>query len=237
MEPGNRKILVYQPAYVWFAAAAVVVVLATAGYLLFESGLNYAGTALADMAAERAALQARLTKVREANSELRQQLAILERSSEIDRLATLEVRNEFAALTTEMLELRKELDFYRGIVSPKDNMSGLNIQSFELQPAARDRHYEFSIMLTQMRRNERYVRGVVEMEVAGIEDGIDKILPFARVAVGDSKALKFKFRYFQGFEGEIAIPEGFEPQRVTVRLKPSGKGQPPAIEKTVDWPP
>lgn len=237
MDSGNRKILVYQPAYVWLVGAVAIVLMLTAGYLLFDRGMNYASTALAELDAERAELRDRLTEAQRLNSELKQQLAILERSSEIDRRATLEVRNEFAALTAEMLELRKELDFYRGIVSPKDNASGLNIQRFELQSTAVEGRYKFSLMLTQMRRNERYVRGVVEMEVEGVENGHTKILPYSRIVRGDAKSLKFKFRYFQGFEGEIAIPDEFEAQRVTLRLKPSGKGQPPAIEKTMDWPP
>ena len=44
MEPGNRKILVYQPAYIWLGSAVVVVILISAGYLLFQRGIDYAGT-------------------------------------------------------------------------------------------------------------------------------------------------------------------------------------------------
>jgi hypothetical protein len=48
--------------------------------------------------------------------------------------------------------------------------------------------------------------------------------------------MKFKFRYFQEFTGELELPEGFEPRRVMIRLKPSGNKQPAGVEKTVDWP-
>ena len=237
MDPQNRKILVYQPVQLWLMSAILVVVLVTLGYWLYRHGLLSAGTELVEAKRSEAQLSEQLDGSLQANRELKQQLAILERSSEIDRRAALEVRDQFAELNKELLELGKELDFYRGIVSPMDNKSGLNIQRFELLPAATERVYVYRLMLTQVRRNERYARGTVEMDVEGVRDGAVRVLPFARLASGDARSLKFKFRYFQEFTGELRVPEGFEPQRVTVRLKPSGKGQPPGIEKTMDWPP
>ena len=75
----------------------------------------------------------------------------------------------------------------------------------------------------------------LEIDVEGMQDDREKVIPFARIAEGDVKPIKFKFRYFQSFKGEIRIPEGFEPQRIRIRLKPRGKGQPPAIEETMEW--
>ena len=93
----------------------------------------------------------------------------------------------------------------------------------------------YDLVLTQVKQNNRYVRGVVEMDVEGLEDSKEKTIPFARLVAGDAKAMNFKFRYFQNFKGEIRIPEGFQPKRVRIRLKPKGKGQPPAIEETMEW--
>ena len=84
--------------------------------------------------------------------------------------------------------------------------AGLRIQEFSLEPAAESGRYRFSLTLVQVKRNERYVRGVIEIDVEGVEDGISKVLPFSRLIQGDTKTLKFKFRYFQHFEGEIRIP-------------------------------
>jgi hypothetical protein len=92
------------------------------------------------------------------------------------------------------------------------------------------------LTLTQVKRNERFVSGVVEMEVEGVEDGLTKLLPFATLAAGDSKALRFRFRYFQRLAGTIQLPDRFQPRRVTIRLSPRGKGQPPGVEKTLEWP-
>jgi heme exporter protein D len=236
METGNRKILVYQPVYVWLGVAVSVALLVTAAYVLFERGKSYAATRLEKLARQRSELQQRVAEVQKANLSLREQAAVSQRSSEIDRRASLEVRREFASLQDELLELRQELDFYRGIVSPGDATPGLRIQRFQLEPTTESGRIFYTLTLIQVKRNERYVRGVIEIEVEGQEDGNPKVLLFKKLAEGNSKALNYRFRYFQNFEGEIWIPPQFKPNKVRILLKPQGKGQLPGIEEVMDWP-
>jgi hypothetical protein len=236
IEPRHRKIFVYQPAQVWLALAVVAVLLVSAGYLLFQRGVDHAGLELNRLDQQRIELAEQLAQERGVNAGLRQQLAILERSSEIDRRASLEVRDEFAALQDKVQALRKELAFYRGIVSPADTKAGLNIQRFDLQPGSLAGHYTYRLMLTQVKRNDRYVRGIIEIDVEGMQDGDSKVLSFAGLRVDKGEAPKFKFRYFQEFKGEIELPPEFDPQRLTIRAKTTGKDQPPGVEKTMDWP-
>lgn len=236
LESGNRKILVYQPSYLWMTAGVVAVALAACGYLLFRYGAAYAGGEIDRFASQRGSLQRQLAEAREENAGLRQQLAILERSSEIDRRATLEVRDDFARLQDKMQALRKELAFYRGIVSPADSQVGLTIQRFDLKRGAATGRYTFNLMLTQVKGNDKYAQGVVEIAVEGLQDGSSSVLTFDRLRVDDDKAMKFRFRYFQDFEGELEIPADFQPQRLTIRARTSGKDQPPDVEKTMDWP-
>ena len=146
------------------------------------------------------------------------------------------MRGDYARLHGELLGLRKELDLYRGILAPGDVKPGLRIQSFELRRGQLDGAFRYDLTLTQVKRNERYVSGVVEIEVAGVEDGETRLLRLAQLAAGDGKPVKFRFRYFQRLEGSIRLPEGFHPHSVTVRLFPRGKGQPRVIEETTAWP-
>jgi cell division protein FtsB len=236
MVSGNRKILVYQPVHAWLGLAVVLVLLTTAAYLLFESGIHYSGERVERLTRQLAGTEGSYDALQQANAELREQIAVLKRSSEIDRRATREVRNEYAGLREEAMELRKQLAFYQGIVSPDDARQGLNIQRFHLEPTQEEGGFFYSLTLTQVKRNERYVRGVVEMEVDGLENGKQKVLKFGKLAAGNSKALNFKFRYFQNFEGEIRIPPQFKPLQIRILLKPKGKGQPAGIEETMDWP-
>ncbi len=236
IEPRNRRILVYQPLQVWLGTAVAAVLLVSAGYVLFQRGVRHSGLELDRLAQQRVELQQHLEKARSVNAGLRQQLAVLERSSEIDRRASLEVRDEFAALQDKVQAVRKELAFYRGIVSPADSQAGLNIQRFDLRRGALPGRYTYRLMLTQVKRNDRYVRGDIQIDVEGRQSAHSKVLSFAGLRVDKGNPLTFKFRYFQDFEGEIELPPKFEPRRVTIRVKTSGKGQPPDVEKTMEWP-
>ncbi len=235
MEPGNRKILVYQPAHFWLGAATLTVLLMTAAFVLYDRGKKSAILGWEQLSQQGEELKRQNEELQREKLELLQKIAVLERSSEIDRLASLEVRNEFAGLQNELLDLRKELDFYRGIVSPGDVAPGLRIQRFHLEPGKMTGSFRYNLVLTQVKQNEKYVRGVVEIAIQGMEDDKAKWIPLARLVPREAEVMKFKFRYFQSFKGEIRIPDGFEPQRVRIRLKPQGKGQPPAIEETMEW--
>ncbi len=236
MVSGDRKILVYQPVYAGLGLAVVLVFLVTAAYLLFESGIRYSGERVEQLTERLDSVGESYDALQQVNVELREQIAVLKRSSEIDRRATREVRDEYAGLREQTMDLRKQLAFYQGIVSPGDNRPGLKVQRFHLEPAQEKGGFYYSMTLTQVKRNERYVRGVVEMEVEGLEDGKPKVLKFSNLAAGNKKVLNFKFRYFQDFEGEIWLPPKFEPRQLRILLKPRGKGQPAGIEETMDWP-
>lgn len=236
MVSGNRKILVYQPVYAWLVLSVVLVLLATGAYLLFESGIRYSGERVEQLTQQLGGLEGAYKVQQRANADLREQLTVLKRSSEIDRRAAREVRDEYAGLRETVMELRKQLTFYQNIVSPEDAGPGLKILKFHLEPAQEEGSFFYSLTLTQVKRNERYVRGVVEMEIEGSENGEPKVLRFSKLAAGNSKALNFKFRYFQNFEGEIRIPPQFKPRQIRILLKPRGRKQPPGIEETMDWP-
>ena len=236
MEAGNRKILMYRPVELWLVIGVGTLLLALAAYLVFQLGKQQAGAEFQQLQRQRGLLQQQAEQQQGELMGLREQIAVLQRASEIDRQASLEVRNDFARVQGELLGLRKELEFYRGIVSPGEVEPGVRIQSFHLEPAAQQRAFLYELTLTQVKRNDRFVSGVVEMEVEGVEDGLTKRLPFATLVAGDGKVLKFRFRYFQRFAGRIQLPDQFQPRRVTIRLSPRGKGQPPGVERTLEWP-
>jgi hypothetical protein len=94
----------------------------------------------------------------------------------------------------------------------------------------------FDLTLTQVKRRGRSAQGVVGLEVLGEDNGNKAVLVFNTLADNGKKPLKFKFRYFQNFQGEIRLPKEFKPRRISVKLTPQGKKRPPAIEKEFAWP-
>jgi len=55
------------------------------------------------------------------------------------------------------------------------------------------------------------------------------------VVPGEPYDMAYEFRYFQGLEAELALPVGFEPQRMTVEISPN-EARAEHINQTFEWP-
>lgn len=207
-----------------------------AAWWLYDLGKLRGVQELGALRTEHAMLEKRHERLLEDTSELREQVAILDRSSQIDRQAALDVKDDLGKLEEELQAAREEIEFYRGIVAPGDVQSGLRIHRFTLEEGAVAGEYHYDLVLTQLKRNDRYVTGVVDWSISGLIVGEQGELALAGVTNPSVKQLKFRFRYFQDLAGKITLPDGFEPQKVVLSIKPEGKGKPSAIEQTFDWP-
>jgi hypothetical protein len=170
------------------------------------------------------------------NTRLRERLAVLERSSQIDRQAANDVKADLGQLEEELQAAREEIAFYRGIVAPGDVQSGLRIHRFALANGNGSGEYHYELVLTQLKRNDRYVDGVVDWQIHGLRSGEPDVLGLAGVTSPPTSQLKFRFRYFQELTGVITLPEGFEAQAVELSVKPSSKNQPEPVVQVFDWP-
>ncbi|MEN8206601.1 MAG: DUF6776 family protein [Pseudomonadota bacterium] len=170
------------------------------------------------------------------NKVLREQVAILERSSQIDQQAAQDVKADLGQLEMELQAAREEVEFYRGIVAPGDVQSGLRIHRFNLEGGAAPGKYHYELVLTQLKHNDKYVTGIVDWKIAGLLLGEPGEVALAGVTSPSVKQLKFRFRYFQELAGTITLPEGFEAEKVTLSIKPGGKGKSEPVKEVFDWP-
>ncbi len=165
----------------------------------------------------------------------REEKAVLKRAAQIERQAYNELDATLKALQSEILELKEELAFYRGIVSPRDASRGLRLQKFTFQENGNSRSFRYKVVLSQVLKNDRVARGKVQLIFEGLINNQTKILKLRDVTEKRIKELNYKFKYFQNIEGNIEIPEGFSASRIILRIFPRGR-QKDMIEKTFDWP-
>lgn len=220
--PRLRRILI---AAAWLGVLVLV-------WGAYELGNYQGGYKRLEFAAERDRLKADLAEQAKINTKLKEQITVVERAQAIDSESYRVVRNDLKQLQEEILELREEVEFYRGIVSPTERQAGLNIQTFKLQPAGEERLYHFELVMSQVLKNDRYVKGVVKMYLQGVQEGEPLTLNFSDITPNDSVDRDFRFRYFQRMEGDIRLPEGFSPRNVMVEMAPQGRK---AISKSFHW--
>jgi len=220
--PGHRRLFLIA---VW--AGFVFVAIA-----FYQLGQLRAGYNIVAAEAERSGLQQQLQAQQKINAGLSEQVTILDRTQAIDRQSYDVVRNDLKLLQEEILELREEVEFYRGIVSPVERSTGLNIQTFKLEPAVEEGLYHFDLVMTQLLKNEKFVKGVVKLFLQGVQDGEPLTLNFSDISPNESVEKGFRFRYFQKMAGDIRLPEGFVPRTVLVELSPNGRK---STSKSFPW--
>ncbi len=213
--------------------AATLLVLGLSGWGLFEFGRIEGGYNQFSAQARFKVLEEQVKALEGENSRLRSEVALLQTSRQVDRKAYEEVDESLADLQSQIQSQREELVFYRGIVSPEDGRSGLQVQELEIIPTERERAYLLSLVLIRAIKHDRRVNGVVNFAVEGTLDGAATTLGMADLMASDGP-LEFNFRYFQDFELEIGLPQGFTPRRVQVDVTPKTKGV-AAVSRTFDW--
>jgi len=203
--------------------------------LFFFLGQEYQSYQLKHLQLERETLASRIAELENRNHNLVQRNAHLDGSSKIERDAYELANQELVRLQQELLAQKEELVFYRGIVSPKTAALGVNLQSFEMRKKNSQNQYSYKMILTKNGKSTQKIRGSTNVVIRGEKNGTVSELKLSDLRLENAgKDTKFTFRYFQVFEGDIAIPEGFEPFEVEIGIKPTTK-KVKSFSETISW--
>lgn len=219
----------------WMIRGLLAVLIIATGYLIFEFGRIRAGYDVVDAANERAAYEEHIQALDAEIVALEQEVALIETHRSIDREAYQEVEASLASLQAKIQEQRDAIAFYRGIVSPEDGRSGLRVQDLVVSRSGAERQFNVRLVLVQARQHDRKVSGDVNLTVQGQEDGVEKAYSFTELAAGAADTdWPFSFRYFQDFNRQLVLPEGFTPERIRVEVLSKTRSI-KSIEESYDW--
>lgn len=215
--------------------AATLVALGVGGYLLYEMGRIHAGFNRFAADEQETRLVDRIAELEAEVRELDEQRIQLETTAKTEQETYREVSGTLRELQEKIQEQREAIAFYRGIISPEESESGLRIQDLEVVRGTEPDRYRLRMVVVQVKQHHRQVYGKVQISVDGAMNGEVVSLPYARLLPPDgSERWNYGFRYFQDFERELRMPDGFTPQRINVELAPSGRGN-KGIRQTFDW--
>ena len=221
----------HQPWRLWLGAALIVVLL----LIMFFIGRAYQGYELTQLKLMRETLESRVVELEQRNDALVRENAQLESQGKIEHDAYVSVNESLVSLQKELLRQKEQLVFYQGIVSPEQLSLGINIQSFELSKKNNLGLYSYKLVLTKRGKSSQYVKGTIDFSVKGQLQGEHKDIPMKQVMQDYSdKDAKFSFRYFQVFEGELMIPDQFEPYDIELEIKPSTR-KIKNFTETISW--
>jgi hypothetical protein len=229
------KVVAYNPATDFIRKILIVIFLGAALIGSYLAGSWHVSKQLDEVLVQKEAMEQDLTDKTAKVEVLSQRVAVLEEGSKLDKQANDAVRSSVKEFRDRIAELEKEVTFYKNIMAPGSENTGLHIQKLELMPTAEEQRFKFKIVLTQLEKNQSYLNGQAAVNIIGQLNG-EKTIYSLRELSEDYKDLgiKFRFRYFQNILGELKLPEGFMPEEVQVILQTKGK-KPVRVEKAFGW--
>jgi len=223
------------------AAFAVIGIgcMVAAVFMAYQHGLRELGRSEAQHEQVRQQLDADLQRARsemeeleERNLELTESLAKADRQLQVDGMAYKELARGVAVSTEQVAALSQELEFYRNIVSPPSGRSGLQIQNLDVQRTTEDGEYRYTIVLIQSLHHSEEIKGTVELEIQGSQEGKKKIV---HLPEGDKDVIEVSFKYFQNLDGYFVLPDGYMPTGIKISIS-TDVANAPTIERWYPWP-
>lgn len=164
-------------------------------------------------------------------AQLEQQVATLTRSDQISRQANVDLQNTLAERDEEIAALRADLAFYERFVGATAQRRGLTVHKLRLQPQG-DQAWRFTATLTQNLNRGAVNAGRLQVSVEGTRNGQLQQLGWTDLRPAGDPGVDYSFKYFEEVQGDLTLPEGFEPVRVSVRLLPRNGGP---VEQSFGW--
>lgn len=211
------------------AGAALAVALAFAAWGVWRSVGGTGSTVTAPVEAPANARQ-----LRAEIEQLQQRVTTLNRSDQITREANRDLQGTLAERDEEIAGLRADVAFYERLVGATAQRRGLSVHALRVQPqegAAGAWH--FTSTLTQNLNRGAVSAGRLTLAIEGTRGGrLQKLVWGELRQQPEAPGVPYSFKYFQQVQGDLFLPAGLTPVRVTVRLTPDAGA---AVEQSFTW--
>jgi len=168
------------------------------------------------------------------NKELKEQILKLEYLANVDNETSIRLQNEIKSLQDRVFNLRRELTFYQGIITASSYSRGLNIQGLHIEATRKKGFFKYKLVLTNIGKSDKVTEVTIDMMVEGTDKSGFRTLRLSEVSSGGAYKGTIKIRNFERVEGNLNLPDGFEPLRVYVDLK-QHDGEKLKLHRVFEW--
>ena len=179
-------------------------------------------------------LRADLARANSDLASLRSDIAILDRSRMVDQRATEEAQATINSLRSRLTQLEQDISFYRQVMAPESDDQGLVIGEVVINAGREANQFSYQFVFRQQGQQDSVLEGNAEITIRGTRSDEAVSYSLAQLASPqldetlDASPITLRFRYFQNVEGDVYLPEGFQPEQIYITarsLRP--------VEKTV----
>ncbi|MFL2840749.1 MAG: DUF6776 family protein [Pseudohongiellaceae bacterium] len=166
---------------------------------------------------------------------LQQDFVNLEQASMVDKLALVEVQDMLVGLREINAQFEEDILFYRQIIYPDNDESGLEIGQLDLSATEEENRIRYHLELKQLPNDANVIIGYANINILGMQEGSAVSFPLRSVALDESQLdIRLQFKYFQNIEGELLIPDNFFPETVQILAVSQGENA-KTVQKNFAW--
>lgn len=225
----------HRPLQTFLLRATFIVVMIAAAAAAYFYGFMTGARENGDARGERDMLQDALAGMEVENRALRDQLSNLEQTGTVDQQALDSVQQTIVGLREKISQLEEDVLFYKQIMSPENDESGLVIGQLDLVATDVPGTIRYKMELKQQGNNENLINGHARINLVGIRDAQEVSIPLSEVSTSEQdEEIRLQFRYFQNIEGELVLPENFEPTKVQILAVAEGDNA-KTVQKSFGW--
>jgi hypothetical protein len=225
----------YRPLQVFLLRAGIFLGLLAVGAAAYFYGFYDGVRRNGDARAERDGLQVSVRQMESENRVLRDQLLNLEQAGTVDQQALDSVQQTIVGLREKISQLEEDVLFYKQIMSPENDESGLVIGQLDLVATDVPGTIRYKMELKQQGNNENVINGYANINILGIRNNQEISIPLSGLSATQlDEDIRLQFRYFQNIEGEMQLPDNFEPTKVQIMAIAEGDNA-KTVQKSFGW--
>jgi hypothetical protein len=225
----------YRPWSKTLSGLGIIILLAACGTGFYFYGYSQGVFVNGDAREQRDQLMVRVEVMGGQLDSLQQELINREQASIVDRQALDEVQGTIMNLRETISQLEEDVLYYKQIMSPENNDTGLMIGQLDLLQTDQANRIRYRLELRQVGNNDNLVSGYTNVNILGTQNRQEISIPLRSLAVDEDQIdIKIQFRYFQNIQGELELPEGFVPVGVQIIAVAEGSNE-KTIQKSFAW--
>lgn len=214
----------------FFGFMLLLIVAAACFFYGYDQGLN-----------QRIALgrgQNNLSQLQQELELSRQEVVNLQLAATVDAQAHADIRRETVEQKSKIAELERDIAVYRGMVSKSNdkNPQGISLGAFQVSGSGGVRGFHYKMVVQQLVVNDETFKGTLNVNIVGVRGGNPMSIALHKASMNvPGESIPLDFKYFQSIDGDLILPEGFEPQRVDVIVRSTSKKKPTELERQLAW--
>lgn len=213
----NMQVVRHRPLLQFCLRGGALLLLVVSVAVAWFAGHQQGLTDGADALRERAALRIEVAALQAGNTSLDLQLRNAEQALDLDRQTLDSLQQTLLSLREMNSQLQQDVLFYKHILAPENDETGLVIGQLDLRSADVPGEVRYRLALKQQGGSEETLSGHVNVSILGSQDGQEVSLPLRSLSSQvEELDIPLQFRYFQNIEGTLRLPAGFEPQKVQI---------------------